>query len=1042
MRRILLLFLGVFCCCFMAQAQNKTITGTVVSKSDNLPLPGVSVKVEGTNTGTQTQTNGKFTLQVPANATLVFSFLGYAPVKVPVTGQTNYNVSLEEDSKALDEVVVTSFGIARDKKTLGYGVSTVKAEEITKSPVTDISNALAGKIAGVQVSGAGGGFASSNITIRGFSSITRSNQPLYVIDGVPIDNGGGGNSSNSGAANSSRASDINNEDIESISVLKGAAATVLYGSRAASGVILITTKKGKVGTKSQVNFTSNTAIGSVNIFPDFQNEYAQGDNGIYGTAANPFGWTPRATSWGPRIAGQTVKNILGQDVTLQAYPDNVRDILQHSLTTQNTISFSGASDKFNYRVSYGNNNETGLVPGNELHRNNFSVNAGTAISSKFRINTSFTFTNNRSNRTQGGNQGANPLWRAIYTPRTYDISGLPVTDAQGNQIWYSGSEENPYWAIDHVTSESEINRFYGNVNLKYDFTSWLQADLKVGADVFSSNSIGFDDKGVRSNGNTTSAGLGGLTDTKRLNRNLNSYLTLTANKDFGDFNLSGTLGNEIVSNYNSSLNGTGRSITIPGFKNLKNFTTLSTSDSYQQDRILGVFGDISVGYKGYINLNVKARNDFSSTLSPGNRSIFYPAVAVSFVATEAFPSLKGKVLSSAKIRANVGEVGKGADAYATNSLYNSAAASDGLGSTGVSFPFNGLAGFTYAGLLGNVNIRPEFTREIELGTELSFFSNRIFLDFSVYKRDSRDLIFEVPVASSSGNSSFLQNAGKLSTKGLEFLLTGTPIKSKNFSWETSLNFTTFKSVVKELAPGVSLISLGGFTSPNVQAVTGQQYPLIYSNMYIRDSQGRMVIKDNGLPSATSQVGNIGNPNPKFTTGLTNTLTYKAVSFSFLFDFKYKGDILSRTLGDLEINGVDASTAERNRFNADGTVATPYIFEGVKADGSPNTTYVSAQSYFSLQGKYVAWEGYVRDATFLKLREATLSYAFPKAMLAKTKFINALSLSIYGRNLWTYAPHFKGLDPEQNLLGVGNARGLEFGIQPVARTFGASLKATF
>ena len=1042
MRRVLLLFFGLFCFYVNVKAQNMTISGTVVSNSDKQPIPGVSVKIEGTNIGTQTQTNGKFSLQAPTGATLVFSYMGYSPMKVQVTTETNYQVSLTEDAKALDEVVVTSFGIQRDKKTLGYGVSTVKSEALTRSPVTDISNALAGKVAGVQISGSGGGFSSSNVTIRGFSSITRSNQPLYVIDGVPIDNGGGGNSVNAGVANSSRVSDINNEDIESVNVLKGAAATVLYGSRAASGVILITTKKGKLGTKSQVSFTSNTAIGTINRFPDYQNEYAQGTNGIYGDATNPNRWIARATSWGPRIEGQMVENILGEQVALQAYPDNTRDILQNSLAVDNTLSFSGASDKFNYRVSYGNNNETGLVPGNELHKNTFSVNAGTSISDKFKINTSFSYINNRSNRTQSGNQGANPLWRAIYAPRSYDVTGLPVTDAAGNQIWYSSSEENPYWAIDHVTSTQELNRFYGNINLKYDFTSWLQADLKVGADVYSRSVKGFDDKGVRSNGNTSSAGLGGLTDSQNLTRNLSSYLTLSANKEFGDFSLSGTLGNEILSNYGSALNGTGKSITIAGFDNLKNFTTLSTSDSYERSRILGVFGDFSVGYKSYLNLNFKARNDFSSTLPPGNRSIFYPAVALSFVATDAFPSLKGKVLSSAKVRANFGEVGKGANAYDTNTYYVTAGASDGFGSTGVNFPFNGLAGYTYSNSAGNANVVPEFTREIELGTELSFFNNRLFLDASVYKRDSRELIFAVPVPSSSGFSSQTKNAGKLSTKGLEFMLSGTAIKSKDFSWEASLNFTTFKTIVDELAPGVNLISLGGFTSPNIQAVAGQQYGLIYSNMYLRDSEGNMIIKANGLPQATSTVGQVGNPNPKFTAGLTNTFTYKAVSLSFLLDFKYKGDLLSRTVGDLEINGVAENTAEFDRFNADGTVSKPYLFEGVLADGTPNTTYVSAQDYYGLSGKYVAWEGYVRDATFLKLREATFSYSFPQELLARTKFISKLSLSLYGRNLWTYAPHYPHLDPEQNVLGVSNARGLEFGIQPVARTYGATLRATF
>lgn len=1027
---------------FTAYAQDKTITGTVVEKEKGLPLPGVSIKIEGTASATITDGNGRFTIKAAVGAHLNITSIGFTAQRIPVTASNDYKILLAEDNEKLQEVVVTSFGIQRDKKTLGYGVGTVSSESLTKAPTPDITNALAGKVAGVQVSGSGGGFTSSNVTIRGFSTFTGSNQPLYVVDGVPIDNGGGSNSINAGVSGSSRVSDINPEDIESMSVLKGAAATVLYGSRAASGVILITTKKGKAGTKNLVSLTSTTTLGNINLFPEYQNEYAQGSNGIYGDATNPLGWVARSTSWGPRIAGQTVTDILGNKVSLQAYPNNVRDILQSTTSFDNSLNFSGASETFNYRVSYSNSTQDALVPGNRLNKNNFSVNAGANITSKLKLSTSFSYVNNSSNRTQAGNQGANPLWRAIYAPRSYDVTGLPVTDAAGNQIWYSTSEENPYWSIDHITSKQELNRFFGNLGLKYDFTSWLQADLKVGVDVFNNNSSGFDDKGVRSNANTGSAGAGGLVERQNLTRNLNSYFTLTANKTYGQFNLSGTLGNEILSNYSKNLNATGLSITIPGFANLRNFTAFSASGGYFQERMIGFFGDLSVSYKSYLNLNLKARNDFSSTLAKENRSIFYPAIALSFVATDAFPSLKGKFLNSAKIRANVGEVGKGTSAYQLGSIYGTAGAADGFSSTAVNFPFNGLAGFTYGNSAGDLDITPEFTREIELGTELSFLNNRLSLDLSVYKRDSRSLIFNVPVPNSSGASSVVKNAGKLSTKGIEFLLSGTPIKSSGFSWDMSLNFTSFKSVVKELAPGVNLISLGGFTSPNVQAVNGGQYGLLYSNKFLRDAQGRMIIKANGLPQATNEVGQVGNPNPKFTAGLSNSFTYKDFNLSFLIDFKYKGDVLSRTIGDLRINGVAKETAEFDRFNADGTVAKPYLFEGVMADGSPNKTYVTAQDYWGLAGRHVAWEGYVLDATFLKLREITLSYSLPKSLLASTKFISKLQVSVFGRNVFTYAPNFPHLDPEQNVLGVGNARGLEFGIQPVPRTFGATLRATF
>ncbi len=1018
----------------LAQAQDKAISGTVISKEDNTPMPGVTVIVEGLNRGTQTDVNGKFNLQAPEGSTLVISYIGFVTQRVKVGAQSVYNITIATDTKQLQEVVVTSFGIERDKKSLGYGVTQVQSEAITKSPVADVTNALAGKVAGVQISGTGGGLSSSNITIRGFTSITGSNQPLFVIDGVPIDNAGGDNSVNTGVATSNRASDINPDDIESISVLKGAAATVLYGSRAASGAILITTKKGKFGTKNQITFTSNYGVGTVNRFPEFQNEYAQGNNGNY---INNY-----AGSWGPKIAGQTVKNFFGQDETLQAYPDNVRDILQHSKYAQNTVSFSGATDKYNYRASYGNIYETGLVPGNELKKNSFSINAGTSVTDKLTINSSLSYINNQSERTQAGNQGSNPLWRGIYTPRSYNLSGLPYQDELGNQLWFA-AEDHPYWAIENVRYNEETNRFFGNLNLAYDFTEWLRADLKLGGDVYSTKSKGFDNKGIRGNGNTSSAGKGGVRDREVLSRDINTYFTLTGNRTFGDFKLSATLGNEIVANYDNSLQAIGLGIVVPGFDNLKNFLAYNPSANITRRRLMGYFGDFVVDYKNYLTLNVKGRNDYSSTLTKEYRSIFYPAVAVSFVPTEAFPGLKSDILTSAKIRANVGEVGKGAQPYQTYTYYGQASASDGFNSTQVNFPFNGLAGYTYDNSAGKFDLKPEFTREIELGTEISFFNDRLFLDASVYRRDTRSLIFAVPVPGSSGFTSAITNAGKLSTKGLEVLLSGTAIKGKDFTWETTLNFTTFRTEVEELAPGVTAIVLGGFTSPDTRAVVGKQYGLIYSTRYQRDDQGRMVIGPDGLPRVDPRgVGVIGNPNPKFTAGLTNNFSYKAFNLSFLVDLKYKGDILSRTVGDLRINGVSDETAEFPRFNADGTPATPYLFEGVKEDGRPNDVYVTAQQYWGTRGKYVAWEGYVRDATFAKLREATFSYNLPQSLLSKTGFVKALQLSVYGRNLITYAPNYPDLDPEQNLQGVSNSRGLEFGIQPVARTIGGSLRATF
>lgn len=1011
-----------------------TVTGIVRDDSGN-PLSQASIVVKGVaGRGANTDANGRFTITVPVNSTLVVSYIGFSSREVTVSSESPVTVTLIADASEIEQVVITSFGIQRDKKTLGYGVSEMKAEELTKAPTTDVTNALSGKVAGVQVSGAGGGFAGSNVTIRGFSTFTGSNQPLYVVDGIPLDNSGGGNSVNTGVVNSSRISDLNPQDIENISVLKGAAATVLYGSRAASGVILITTKKGKKGTRNQINFGTNTGFGTVNLFPDFQNEYAQGSGGKYSNSV--------AGSWGPKIAGQEVTNWFGDKENLQAYPNNISDILTTSLSTQNDLSFSGGGETYDYRVSYGLAKETGLVPNNELIRNTLSVNMGTKVTDKFSINTAFSYTNNASDRTQSGNQGANPLWRGIYAPRSYDLTNLPFEDENGGQLWYA-AEDHPYWSLKYIKNHSEINRFYGNVNLKYDILDWLQADLKVGTDVFNRTSKGFDDKGTRSNANTNAAGAGGVADNSMTVRNLNSYFTVTGNRSINDdLKVLFTVGNEMIMNYRNSVGATGRGIVVPGFDNQKNFLNYSTSQSINEQRTVGVFGDLVFDYKTFLSVNLKARNDWSSTLAKGSRSIFYPAVAVSFVATEAFPSLRSDVLSSLKVRANMGEVGKGTGAYETNTYFGRAGAGDGFGSTDLGFPFDGLAGYTMDNGAGNPNLRPEFTRETELGIEFSLWGGRVFFDGSIYQRDTRNLIFSVPVASTSGYTSLVTNAGKLNTKGVEFLLSVEPIRNENFTWETNFNFTSFKSIVQELADGVESISIGGFTSPNIRLVAGEEYGQIWSNAYERDANGNMIIGANGLPRATSEVQRVGNPNPKFILGMNNSFTYKDLTFSFLLDFKYKGDQMSRTIGDLRINGVAAETAEFPRLDADGNPAKPYMFEGVLADGSPNNIPVTAQDYWGTRGKYVAWEGYVLDATYLKLREANISYRLPISVLGNQNIFKAINLAVYGRNLWTYAPNYPHLDPEQNLLGISNARGLEFGIQPTARTFGGSIRLTF
>ena len=1029
-------------------AQEKTVSGVVSDGSG--PVPGANVIVRGTKNGVQTDFDGKYAIKAKVGDVLVISFVGMQEATVKVGAANTLNVKLQEGN-ALNEVVVTSFGIQRDRKSLGYSTPKIDAAELTAARATNVTNQLAGKVAGVQVSGSGGAFTGSSVIIRGFTTFTGSNQPLYVVDGVPIDNSGGGTQLQTGPSLSNRAGDVNPEDIESVVVLKDAASTALYGSRGASGVILITTKKGKKGQQATVTFNSSLNAGVVNRLPDYQNEYAQGFNGTL--TQTQIGTITRAgapgvviSSWGPKIDGRPYTNSFGQPDVLRAYPNNVKDIFQTALTTQNNLSVAGGNEKSTYRIAYGNTQETYVIDNNRLIRNNLTFTGNTQVTDKLTIGASMTYTNNNSNRTLQGNQLSNPLFRAYITPRSYDLTGLPFENATGGQTYF-GAEDNPYWTIKNNRYNDRVNRILANINGRYEFNSWLNADFRVGTDFFNQTSKGFDEIGNRGGGFTGALGnlVGGIVDATDNVHTLNSYFTLNANKKFGDFALTASVGNEYNSNYRYNSTVFGRTLVVPGFDNIKNALNYAPSTGTVNTKLFGVFADVALEYKKFLSVNVKARNDFSSTLSPENNSIFYPAVSGSFVLTEAFSSLKSDKINLIKFRVSAGEVGKGAGAYGTDSYYLGAGASDGFGPQ-IIFPFNSQAGFTLSNGAGNANLTPEFTREVSFGAEMAFFNNRLTIDGSIYNRSTRNVILSVPVSAASGVTSVLQNAGKLSTKGVELLVSGTPIKTANFSWDLGVNYTQFRSMVDELAPGVTNIFLGGFTTPNIRLVAGDQYGQIYGNAYQRNAAGQLLINPTtGLPLATPNVQKIGNPNPDFTMGITNNLTYKNLSLFVLLDIRQGGDQYSRNIADVQRNGVAIETAEFNRFNADGTVTKPYKYDGVYATGAnagqPNTIMVSAQDYFGNSGKYVAAEGFIYDTSWFRVREMALNYKLPSRLLANSPF-KQFEIGVFGRNLFLHAPNYPHFDPEQNALGISNAQGLEFNSLPNTRTFGVNLNLVF
>jgi TonB-linked SusC/RagA family outer membrane protein len=1045
MRKLFLLLWGVVFFAAQAIAQ-RTITGKVTDEKGT-PLQNVSVMVRGTTTGTITKADGTYSINVSANAkALIFSAVDMTTFEAAIGAGSEINATLKSEDKTMSEVVVTAFGIKKNKKDLGYGVTQLSGAELAQAHTTNITNALASKVPGVRISGNGGSFSSSSILIRGFTTMTGSNQPLFVVDGIPIDNGGGGTPLQNGPSTSSRAIDLNQDDIESISVLKGASAAVLYGSRASNGVILITMKKGKAGQKNSIQYSTNYQIESVNRFPAYQNEYAQGNSGVFSPTAQ--------TSWGPRIVGQTVTNAYNpatnsnnRTEVLQAYPNNVNDIFRHGMNWQNNIAFSGGTDKNTFRFSYGYLKNKGVIENNVLTRHNFSLNTSSKVNNYLTVSVNANYSNNASRRTQQGNQLSNPVFRAWFTPRSYNLSGLQWEDGAGNQLYPLG-EDNPYWTIKNNRYNDEINRFIGNVSFNFKLTKWLQADYKVGTDVFSTFRHMYDQIGARGGANTTANGVGAVREVRSNYRALNSNGFFTASKRIKSWSGTAIVGTEFQQIYSNGSQLDGKGIIVRDFEQLSNTTTYSPSPAAGSTkfRLLGLYGDFALGYKSIFNLGVTLRNDWSSTFKPNHNSYLYNGVSGSINITELLPKLKNKIIDNIKIRGNISTVGKaGGDfVYNTDSYFAGAGSADGFGPS-IAFPFNGIQGFTLSNTAGNPLLGPEFTKNKEIAAELSFLKGRVTIDVTRYKQKSRKLIFGVPVSASSGITTFVKNAGNITNNGVELGVGITPIKSKSFTWNINLTYTQFKAIVDKLDAGVTNIFLGGFTTPNIRLVQGDEYGQIYGNAYVRDATkgNKIVVGANGLPLITSGVQKIGNPNPKYTMGITNAFTYKAITMSFLMEIREGGDIYSRNIADLQRNGVAKETAKYPRYDAAGVLQKPYIFDAVYANGQPNTTYLSAQDYFGNSGKYAAAEGYIYKTSWFRIREASVNYTLPADFLRKTPFSSA-SLSVFGRNLYLNAPFYPHLDPEQNVLGASaqGAGGLEFNALPQTRSIGVGLNLSF
>ena len=1034
----------------------RMVTGKVTSSEDGSPLPGVSVVLKGTTSGTTSDVDGNYKISAPDNATLVFSYVGFLKQELAVGSQSVINVTMQADDKVLSEVVVTALGIEKDKKGLGVSLREVSNSELTIARTTNVVNALSGKIAGVRVAGNNGMVGSSSaIFIRGFTTFTGSNQPLFVVDGVPINNDGGSNASQTGVSNSNRGIDINQDDIETMTVLKGPAAAVLYGSRAASGAILITTKKGKMGKqKSTLSYTGSYNVNEVNRLPDYQNEFAQGTSLTGAGQRGPAVFQPNQDqlSWGPNIDGRLVPSAysaadralfgLPDQVPLTAYPDNVKNLFRQGQNIQNSLAFTGGNERANVYVSYNNLQDIGYLESNKLNRHSFRINANTQLTKKLTLGVNTNYVYSTSSRSQIGNQLSNPLFRGWFTPRNYNLQGDPWVRPDGSQVFYAAATDNPWWSLNNNLYNDRVSRLIGDVSLSYDVTDWLNINYKLGTDVFTDLRKTVDAIGARGQVNHAVGGVGAIGDRSITNQQVNSFFNIQMKKNITeDLKVSVLLGNEIFTRYRRDQGVVGNTLASRGFTNILNASNFVPFGSEEFQRLIGVYADVQLSYKDWAFVNLTGRNDWSSTFRTDNNSYFYPSANVSLILTEAIPVLKSDIVNQIKIKANYARVGRQAGIFSTDTYYFNANPGDGFGPN-IQFPFLGQQGRTLGDAAGNALLGPEFTTQTEVGGEFRLLKNRLNFEATYFHTLSENIILNVPIAGASGFTSQVLNSGRMESSGVELSLDYTPIKTDNFSWNISANWTRLRNNVLELAPGVQNISLGPFTTAESRIEAGQPYGVIYANTLLRNDAGQMLTNNAGLPIIdTRGVQRVGDPNPNWTAGITNNLSYKGITLNFLIDIKRGGDLLSRNVGDLRRTGVVKETTEFARFNADGTPTTPYVIEGVRqSDGQPNTTAISAQQYWGNLFAFNVPGMFVFDASWVRLRELSISYRFPKTLLDKTPFGQA-EIGVNGRNLWlsTPVPH---IDPETSIgTNNGNTQGVEFNALPGLRTYGVFLKFT-
>ncbi|WP_117879403.1 SusC/RagA family TonB-linked outer membrane protein [Aureibaculum luteum] len=1015
---------------FMVQltfAQEKNVTGTVTDESG--PLPGVSIIIKGTTTGTETDFDGNYSIKASTGDVLKFSFIGMTSKEIKVGALNTINVVLEADN-VLEEVIVTALGIERKPKELSYSVSNLKSEDITQTKSVNVATAMVGKVSGLQINTTNNGVnPSTRVVLRGNRSLLGNNEALIVVDGFPSSRG--------------VLDRINPNDIDNVSVLKGANAAALYGSEAANGVVLVTTKRGK--GKLKVTYSGTYQAENVSYLPDVQDEFGAGgfpDGTLY-----PL----ENVNWGPRYDGrlvdasETLDNGEVWQVPFTPIKNRNENFFSTGTTTRHGVSVSGGDDDSSFLMSIDQTNVTGTIPKDAYNRTNFRLK-GSRTYNKLSVGGNLAFYRSHTNTvsSQGGRQGRPVYWNVINTPLHLPLDQMKnwrTGKFTRNEVSWFRFYENPYFIIDTQRETSDFSEFNVLAFADYKITDWLTASLNLGYTATSSSSkrkfgaytyafhlantySEMDEYGASTNDF--------LTNSSRTNTDF----LLKFDKDLSDsFNLQLTVGQNIRIQDSKGVDVAGNNLIIPDFYNVSTRTGELTGGEFSTKyRKLGVYGDLTLGFKDYLFLSATGRNDWSSTLPEDNRSFFYYGTGVSFIATDAFENLRSdKGLSYLKLSANLTKTGNDPGAYATAGTF----------SAPTSFPYGSTVGLTQSSRVPSPDLSPEFTTSLEGGVEFGLFRSRLNANITVYKSNSTDQIVPVNTSFASGASSALVNVGEIQNLGLEIDLNGKILKTEDFAWDLGVNFSTIKSEVISIADGVDELNIGGFTSAQIIAKVGEPYPQIRTSAYERDPQGRIIVGADGDPLQSAELKIQGKTTPDYILGVNTTIRYKNFSFYAVADYRTGHVFFNDIVRALEFTGLTQHSVTSGR--------QPFVFpnSSYNTGTAADPVYVANNNRLTTGGGNDFWdaygevdENYVTDATTLKLREVLLSYSFDRDFL-ETIGIQDLSLGIFGRNLITLRPKDNVYtDPEFNFT-TGNAVGIGTQAQAApTRQYGMNLTITF